>query len=37
MVQDQDVALDELDIRKESHSQSNILSALDFPEEKNGS
>ena len=36
LVQNQDMALGKLDIRKESHSQSNILSALDFPEEKNG-
>ena len=36
LVQNQAVALGELDIRKESHSQSSILSALDFPKEKNG-
>jgi len=36
LVQTQDMALGKLDIRKESHSQSNILSTLDFPKEKNG-
>lgn len=36
LVQNQDMALGKLDIRKESRSQSNILSALDFPKEKNG-
>ena len=36
LVQNQAVALGELDIRKESLSQSNIPSALDFPKEKNG-